>query len=168
MRDDDLAIMGFVRGAFGVRGWIKVHADTQFADSLFDYPVWWIGKENDWKPFTFKDGAVQPKNLVAQLEEVTGREQAEAMRGLKVAVPKAELPPAEEGEYYWSDLIGMDVINAEGLCLGKVVDLMETGANDVLVISGEHGQILIPFVAAYVGDVDTQSKQIKVEWGLDY
>ena len=62
----------------------------------------------------------------------------------------------------------MDVINAEGLCLGKVVDLMETGANDVLVISGEHGQILIPFVAAYVGDVDTQNKQIKVEWGLDY
>jgi 16S rRNA processing protein RimM len=90
------------------------------------------------------------------------------MRGLKVAVPKVELPPAEDGEYYWSDLIGMDVINAEGLCLGKVVDLMDTGANDVLVISGEHGQILIPFVAAYVGDVDTQSKQIKVEWGLDY
>ncbi len=56
MRDDDLAIMGFVRGAFGVRGWIKVHADTQFADSLFDYPVWWIGKENDWKPLRSRTG----------------------------------------------------------------------------------------------------------------
>lgn len=168
MRDDDLVIMGFVRGAFGIRGWIKVHADTQHADSLFDYPVWWIGKENDWKPFTFKDGAVQPKNLVAQLQEVDDRDVAEAMRGLKIAVPKASLPPAEDGEYYWSDLIGMDVINGEGVCLGKVVDLMETGASDVLVVSGEHGQSLIPFVAAYVGEINTQLKRITVDWGLDY
>lgn len=168
MRNEDLVIMGFVRGAFGVRGGLKVHADTQYADSLFDYPVWWIGKENDWKAYTFVDGAVQPKNLVAQLKEVSDRDQAEAMRGLKIAVPKAELPPAEEGEYYWSDLIGMDVINTEGVCLGKVVDLMETGASDVLVVGTEHGQTLIPFVDAYVGDVDTQNKRISVDWGADY
>ena len=168
MRDEDLAIMGFIRGAFGIRGWIKVHADTEHADSLFDYPVWWIGKENDWKPFTFKDGAVQPKQLVAQLQEIDDRDVAEAMRGLKIAVPKSELPPAEEGEYYWSDLIGMDVINKGGVCLGKVVDLMETGANDVLVVVAESGQILIPFVEAYVGDVDTQNRKIMVDWELDY
>ena len=177
MRDDDLAIMGFVRGAFGVRGWIKVHADTQFADSLFDYPVWWIGKENDWKPFTFKDGAVQPKNLVAQLEEVTGREQAEAMRGLKVAVPKVELPPADDGEYYWSQLEGLVVFTqfgGERQRLGVISKLMETGANDVLVVAADAQSIdqrerLIPYVPEqFVLAVDLEAGEMLVDWDPEF
>ena len=168
MRDEDLTIMGFIRGAHGIRGWLKVHADTQHADSLFDFPVWYLGKQGNWQPYTFQDGAVQPKQLVAQLEGVTDRDMAEALRGCQVAVPRAELPPTEDDEYYWTDLIGLAVVNQRGESLGSVQDLMETGANDVLVVRGEHGQCLIPFVSAYVTTVDMAGKQITVEWELDY
>ena len=132
MRNEDLVIMGFVRGAFGVRGWLKVHADTEFADSLFDYPVWWLGKNGEWKSYSFVDGEVHTKALAVQLEGVDGREQAEALQGMQIAVPRSELPKPEEDEYYWSDLVGLQVSNLQGDAFGSVTELMETGANDVL------------------------------------
>lgn len=168
MRSDDLVIMGYVRGAFGVRGWVKIHADTEYPDSLFEYPVWWLGKEGSWKPYTFENGAVQPKAISAKLAGIEGRDDAELLRGLQVAIPRSELPEPGDNEYYWSDLIGLDVYNREGICLGKVDNLMETGANDVLVIVGGNGQILIPFVDQFVLTVDTAAKRIDVDWGIDY
>ncbi|BEV72104.1 MULTISPECIES: ribosome maturation factor RimM [unclassified Paludibacterium] len=168
MRDNDLVIMGFVRGAFGVRGGIKVHADTEFVDSLFDYPVWWLGRNGDWKPYNFVDGQVQPKALVAQLEGVTDRDVAEAMRGMQIAVPRSELPEAEEDEYYWNDLIGLKVNNLEGESFGSVTELMETGANDVLVVDDGPKRRLIPFVDAVIDRVDLEAGLIVVDWGADY
>ncbi|WP_059284679.1 MULTISPECIES: ribosome maturation factor RimM [Aquitalea] len=160
--------MGFVRGAFGIKGWVKVQADTEYADGLFDYPVWWLGKDDSWKPYTFENGAVQPKGLSAKLQGVDDRDGAEALRGLQVAVPRSELPEAGEDEYYWSDLIGLSVVNQQGVVLGKVTELMETGANDVLVVEGEYGQRLIPFVGQFVLNVNLAEASISVDWGLDY
>ncbi|MBV8649187.1 ribosome maturation factor RimM [Paludibacterium sp.] len=168
MRDNELVIMGFVRGAFGVRGAIKVHADTEFVDSLFDYPVWWLGREGDWKPYQFVQGQVQPKALVAQLEGVSDRDVAEAMRGMQIAVPRAELPDTEEDEFYWSDLIGLSVENLQGEAFGSVAELMETGANDVLVVDDGPTRRLIPFVDAVITHVDLDAKRIVVDWGADY
>ncbi len=168
MRDADLVVMGFVRGAFGVRGWVKVQADTQYADSLFDYPTWWLGRNGEWKPYTFADGAAQPKGLAVKFEGIDDREVAAAMRGMQIAVPRDQLPAAAEDEYYWIDLIGLDVVNKEGIVLGKVSQLMETGANDVLVVRGETDERLIPFVSDYIVDVDLAAKRITVDWGLDY
>ncbi|MBV8045966.1 MAG: ribosome maturation factor RimM [Paludibacterium sp.] len=168
MRDNELVIMGFVRGAFGVRGAIKVHADTEFVDSLFDYPVWWLGREGDWKPYQFVQGQVQPKALVAQLEGVSDRDVAEAMRGMQIAVPRAELPDTEEDEFYWSDLIGLSVENLQGEAFGSVAELMETGANDVLVVDDGPTRRLIPFVDAVITRVDLDAKRIVVDWGADY
>lgn len=168
MRDNDLVIMGFVRGAFGVRGNLKVHADTEFVDSLFDYPVWWLGRDGNWTPYTFIDGQVQPKALVAQLEGVADRETAERMRGMQIAVPREELPEAEEGEYYWNDLIGLQVKNLQGVAFGSVSELMETGANDVLVVDDGANRRLIPFVDAIVSEVDLDAGHILVDWGADY
>jgi len=168
MRDEDLVVMGFVRGAFGVRGWVKVHADTEFTDSLFDYPVWWLGSNGKWQAYTFVDGQVRPKELVAQLEGIEGRDQAEALRGMQIAVPRAELPEAEEGEYYWTDLIGLQVSNLQGVVFGSVIELMETGANDVLVVDDGQQRRLIPFVDAVVSEVDLDQRRITVDWGADY
>ena len=168
MRDADLVVMGFVRGAFGVRGWVKVQADTQYADSLFDYPTWWLGRNGEWKPYTFADGAAQPKGLAVKFEGIDDREVAAAMRGMQIAVPRDQLPAAAEDEYYWIDLIGLDVVNKEDIVLGKVSQLMETGANDVLVVRGETDERLIPFVSDYIVDVDLAAKRITVDWGLDY
>lgn len=168
MRDEDLVVMGFVRGAFGIKGWVKIHADTEYADSLFDYPTWWLGKNGSWKPYAFENGAVQPKALAAKLEGVDERDTAEALRGMQIAVPRSELPEAGEGEYYWNDLIGLAVVNQQGETLGTVETLLETGANDVLVVKGEHGQRLIPFVDQYVLEVLLAEGRILVDWGLDY
>ncbi|OWY39767.1 ribosome maturation factor RimM [Xenophilus sp. AP218F] len=168
MRNEDLVPMGFVRGAFGIKGWIKIHADTEYADGLFDYPVWWLGKDGSWKPYTFENGAVQPKALAAKLEGVDDRDAAEALRGMQIAVPRSELPEAGEGEYYWNDLIGLEVVNQEGETLGKVDSLLETGANDVLVVKRENGQCLIPFVDRHVLQVSLAEGRILVDWGLDY
>lgn len=168
MRDNDLVIMGFVRGAFGVRGAIKVHADTEYVDGLFDYPVWWLGRNGDWQPYRFVDGQVQPKALVAQLEGIADRDVAESLRGMQIAVPRAELPAAEEDEYYWTDLIGLKVENLQGEAFGSVSELMETGANDVLVVDDGQMRRLIPFVDAVIDRVELDAGRIVVDWGADY
>lgn len=168
MRNDDLVIMGFVRGASGVRGSLKVHADTEYADSLFDYPVWWLGKDGDWRPFDLVDGEVRPNNaLVVNLAGVTDRDQAEAMRGMQIAVPRSEFPEAGDGEYYWRDLIGLEVVNLQGESFGKVSELTETGAHDLLVVDGDRRR-LIPFVESIVPEVDLKAGRIVVDWGADY
>ncbi len=167
--DTDMVVMGYVSGAFGVRGWLKIHAETEYADSLFDYPEWWLGQPGQWQRYTFLDGAVQPKAVVAQLEGINDRDQAFALRGSLIAIPRAALPAAEEGEFYWADLIGLSVINREGQTLGKVTRLFETGANDVLVLEdSEQQEIMIPFVAVYVLEVDIQAGTIVVDWQADY
>jgi len=168
MSNDELVVMGFVRGAFGVRGALKVHADTEYADSLLDYPVWWLGSEGGWKSYKLVDGQLQPKALVARLEGVDDRDQAEQMRGLMVAVPHAELPEADDGEYYWNDLIGLAVDNVQGIDLGVVDSLQETGAHDLLVVRQGELKRLIPFVEAYIIDVDLAAGRIRVDWAEDY
>ncbi|WP_054284815.1 ribosome maturation factor RimM [Gulbenkiania mobilis] len=168
MQDNDLVVMGHVSGAFGVRGWVKIHADTEYADSLFDYPVWWLNSGQGWKAYTLETGAVQPKALVAKLEGVDDRDVAAALRGCRIAVPRSELPPTEEDEYYWSDLIGLEVFNREDAFLGRVTDLMATGASDVLVLQDGDTQRMIPFVSQYIVDVSLANCRIVADWGLDY
>ncbi|HJU49307.1 MAG TPA: ribosome maturation factor RimM [Pseudogulbenkiania sp.] len=159
--------MGYVRGAFGVRGWVKIHTDTESADSLFDYPVWWLGRDGQWSSYRFEDGLVQPKSLAAKLEGVDSRELAEAMRGMQIAIPRSEFPETAEDEYYWSDLIGLDVVDKDGQRFGQVAELMETGANDVLVVREGKREWLIPFVGQFVLDVNLAAKRITVDWNLD-
>ncbi|RXZ44911.1 ribosome maturation factor RimM [Crenobacter cavernae] len=168
MRDNDLVIMGYVRGAFGVRGWVKIQANTEHADSLFDYSTWWLGRDGDWKPYRFEDGLLQPKAIAAKLQGVDGREAAEAMRGCEIAIPRSEFPEPDEDEFYWTDLIGLEVFTVDAVLLGKVAELMETGANDVLVVVDGETRRLIPFVDAVVKTVELEAGRITVDWGLDY
>ncbi|MDF0604235.1 ribosome maturation factor RimM [Neisseriaceae bacterium TC5R-5] len=168
MQSDDLVMMGFVRGAFGIKGWLKLHVDTEYPDSLFDYPVWWLGKNGSWAPYTFENGAAQTKIVTAKFTGIDDRDAAERLIGMQIAVPREELPAAGEDEYYWSDLIGLVVFNQQGETLGKVAELLETGAHDVLVVAGEDRQHLIPFVGKYVLQVLLAEGRILVDWGLDY
>ncbi len=168
MRDDELVAMGYVSGAFGVRGWVKLHADTEHADSLFDYPVWWLGKPGQWREYRFEDGAVHTKALAAKLEGIEDRDAAFALRGLTVAIPRTELPKPADDEYYWTDLIGLAVVNRGGEVLGTVSKLMETGANDILVVQDGQVERLIPFIANFIVEVDVAAGRIVADWGLDY
>lgn len=163
-----MVIMGKIVAAHGIKGWVKIQTYTEYLDSLFDYDTWYIGKEEDWRPLEVLEAEVHSKVLVARLEGVNDRTAAERYKGQLVAVPRSELPEEEEGEYYWSDLIGLKVLNLAGEELGTVDTLMETGANDVLVVKGGSGELLIPFIEDVIGQVDLEQKTIQVDWQADY
>lgn len=160
--------MGYIKGVFGIKGWLKVAANTEYSDSLLDYPEWQLSKDGQRLSVTVEAGKVVNGELQVKLVGIDDREAAFALRGYTIEINREDFAPAEEGEYYWADLVGMTVVNTEGIVLGKVDNLMETGAHDVLVISGEYGQKLIPFVSHYIGNVDTENKTITADWGLDY
>lgn len=163
--------MGRVAAPYAVQGWIKVQPFTEYLDSLLDYETWWLGHAEGpkagWREYRVVEGKVHGQTLLAQLEGVDDRTASEALKGLEVAVDRSEFPEAEVGEYYWDDLIGAEVANTEGVPLGRVEGLMETGAHDVLRVVGERER-LIPFVDAYVREVDLEGKRILVEWGADW
>lgn len=160
--------MGYIKGVFGVKGWLKIAANTEYTDSLLDYPEWQLSKDKQILNVTVESGKIANGELQVKFEGIDDRDQAFALRGYTIEIPREEFAPTEEDEYYWADLVGMSVVNTDGIILGKVTNLMETGANDVLVINGEHGQILVPFVSNYIENVDTDKQTITADWGLDY
>jgi 16S rRNA processing protein RimM len=167
--DDPMVVMGRVAGAQGLQGWVKVQAFTEYLDSLLDYKTWNLGNDtHPWREFRVENCNVHTKVLVAKLEGIPDRTAAEKCKGLLIAVPRSSLPKQAEDEYYWSDLIGMSVINLQDEKLGSVESLIETGANDVLCVRGEQGEILIPFLAQVVLKVSMDEKIIRVDWQADY
>lgn len=163
--------MGRVAAPYAVKGWIKVQPFTEYLDSLLDYETWWLGHAEGpkagWREYRVVEGKVHGQTLLAQLEGVDDRNASEALKGLDVAVDRSAFPAADEDEYYWDDLIGLDVVNTGGVALGKVEGLLETGAHDVLRVKGGQER-LIPFVDAYVREVDLEGKRILVEWSADW
>ena len=160
--------MGYIKGVFGIKGWLKIAANTEYSDSLLDYPEWQLVKDGKTVVVTLEEGKVVNGELQVKFEGINDRDLAFSLRGYTIEIPREAFAPTEEGEYYWADLVGMTVVNKDHTVLGKVSNLMETGANDVLVVNGKYGQILIPFVSQYIETVDTGSKTITADWGLDY
>jgi 16S rRNA processing protein RimM len=164
-----MVIMGRIAAAQGIKGWVKVQPYTECPDSLLDYTSWWIGHEDGpWREVEVQQCEVHHKTLAAHLPDCPDRNAAEKFKGLLIAVPRSSLPKQAQDEYYWGDLIGLAVVNEKGMQLGKVVGLLETGSNQVLSVKGDSGEILIPFVAAAIKQVDLQDKCIRVDWAADY
>jgi 16S rRNA processing protein RimM len=172
---DPMVVMGRVAGAQGIVGWVKIKTYTECVDGLTEYPVWWLGKEggDSWRKITIEDFAVQSKGLIAKIPDCNNRTAAEQYVGLLVAVPRSNLPQQEGDAYYWSDLIGLAVINLSGERLGTVSNLMDTGANQVLCVQGDrlaknNKELLIPFIASAIQRVDLTKKLISVDWAIDW
>ncbi|MFH4354619.1 MAG: ribosome maturation factor RimM [Neisseriaceae bacterium] len=165
----DLVEMGFLKRAVGLKGWLEVKASTQTPNSLSDYPLWFVGnKDSGFRCLELEDSCLQKDQLRVKFREINNRTNAEALRGLSVAVSRAAFSPTSEGEFYWCDLIGLEVFNQHQYRLGTVDSLMQTGANDVLVVRSAAGkQILIPFVDLYVQEVELVKKRINVTWDWD-
>ena len=163
----DWVVMGRIAAPFGIKGWVKVQPYSEDPDTLMDFASWRVGRGEQQTHYTVETIQDHGKALVAKLAGIDDRDAAYALRGQEISVAKSDLPPPEENEFYWSDLIGLTVVNREGIELGKVDSLLESGANDLLVVKGtrEH---LIPFVAAFVGKVDLAGGTIEVDWGEDY
>jgi 16S rRNA processing protein RimM len=159
--------MGRVAAPFGVKGWVRIQVFTEALDSLLDYPTWWVGRDGDWHERQVEEADVHGRALVARLAGCDDREAAAALAGAQVAVTRGALPEPEAGEYYWRDLQGLRVANLQGEELGTVSHLLETGAHDVLVVEGDRER-LIPFVDAYVVEVDLARGELVVDWGADF
>lgn len=160
--------MGYIKGVFGIKGWLKIAADTEYTDSLLDYPEWQLSKDGRRLNVTLEAGKIVNGELQVKFEGINDRDEAFALRGYTIEIPRESFAPAEEGEYYWADLVGMTVVNTENITLGTVKNLMETGAHDVLVVDGDYGQKLIPFVSHFIGNVDSENRIITADWGTDY
>ncbi|MCB1758966.1 MAG: ribosome maturation factor RimM [Gammaproteobacteria bacterium] len=160
-------ILGRISGLFGVRGWVKVFSDTAPRSNILNYPVWQLRLAGEWRAFKLLEGRAQGKGVVALLEGFEDRDQAAVLVDAEIAVDRAQLPEAVEGEYYWTDLEGLTVSNAEGVDLGRVAELFSTGANDVMVVKGERER-LIPFIAGTVIDVDRERGEISVNWDPEF
>ena len=158
--------LGYISAVHGIKGWVKVHSWTRPMEAIFDYQPWLLG--DDEKPVSIIDGRKQGKGLAALLPGFEDRDQAGLLVGQQISVDRNQMPPTQEGEFYWTDLEGLNVITTDGKELGQVERMMETGANDVMVVSGDR-QRLIPFVQGqYVKRVDLERELIEVDWDPDF
>ncbi|QGZ61975.1 ribosome maturation factor RimM [Paraburkholderia acidisoli] len=179
----DAVEVGAVVDAYGLKGWVKVAPHAQDGRALLSATRWWLikGREGQSHREFHSAGRVSAKvhgdSVVAQLAGVDDREAALRLRGARVYVTRAEFPAPEADEYYWVDLIGLDVANEAGVELGKVADLIDNGAQSVLRITYPStdkegkpvtGERLIPFVGVFVKTVDLAAKRIVVDWDADY
>ena len=169
----DAVEVGRVLGAWGIKGWIKVLPFATDPQALFSTKRWHLrppdGSGIAPPPLLrVTESREQGGYVVAGAQEVPDRNAAEALKGARVFVARSSFPTAGDDEYYWIDLIGCAVVNRQGVALGTVDDLIDTGAHSVLRVVLGDDERLIPFVAAYVDTVDLPARRITVDWGLDF
>lgn len=163
-----MVVVGKISGVFGVRGQVKVLSYTEPRENILNYDPWMLGSGDNWKSQEVISGKLQGKGLVVWLKGCTDRDQAQLLIGQEIAINKSQLPDAPAGEYYWSDLQGLQVITTEQQVLGKVSHLIETGANDVLVVKGDR-EHLIPYIKdQVVKQIDLDSGQMVVDWDPEF
>jgi 16S rRNA processing protein RimM len=171
----DLTLVGHVTGAYGIAGGIRISPYSPDADALLKAKTWWLDKPA-LRPMQVRTARFHSGDVVATLVDVKDRDAAEALKGATISIPRSEFPELPEDEYYWADLIGMDVVNLQGEALGKVTDMMHNGAQSILRITSVQDQgateqaqeRLVPFVDQFVKEVDVAGKKITLDWGLDY
>jgi 16S rRNA processing protein RimM len=184
---DDAIELGRIQEAWGIKGWVRIQPHSADTSALFESTEWFLQppEARFARGFSAFSGVVgvevaeikaHSDGIVARLEGLDDRTGAEALKGVRINVPRSAFPATPEGEYYWVDLIGLEVVNREGVHLGVVRDLMPTGPNSVLVmeftdtVDGQEktAERMIPFVGAYVDDVDLKARRITVDWQPDY
>lgn len=158
--------LGHISGVHGVKGWVKIHSMTEPREAIFEYQPWLLGQPEE--VVRIKEGKRHGKQLIALLENVSDREQAEDQKNREISVYRDQFPELPETEFYWSDLIGLEVKLEDGQSLGTIRDMLATGANDVMVVQGDK-ELLIPFVLGpYVKNVDRAQGVITVAWDPDF
>lgn len=175
----DAIEVGRIADAWGIKGWFKVLPYSADPEALFSSKRWYVQPaEKGAKTFSgtlklaIREAKMHSGTVVATAQDVDGRDAAEALRGARIFVARSSFPRTGTDEYYWIDLIGLDVVNREGLPLGQVRELLSTGAQTVLVLNceqdGKPHERMIPFVSVYVDSVDLAARQIRVDWQPDY
>lgn len=168
-----MIVLGRIVAPYGIKGWLRIHPFGDDPLSWQKMPRWWVSADSDapaesWRPLTLTGCRLQGRFLAVGFAEVGDRDAAEVLEGMFVGAPREALPETQQDEFYWADLIGLAVGNREGMELGRVADLISTGAHDVLQVRDGDAEYLIPFVAAYVDEVDLDSGRIRVDWQKDW
>jgi len=172
---EDLVLVGYISGAFGIHGWVKIRPYSSDADAMLSAKTWWIDKP-DLHDVERLDAKIHGEDVVAKLIGVADRNAAEALKGSTVKISRKHFPPLADGEFYWLDLIGLQVENLQGDHLGIVRDLMDNGAHPILRVAAadipeaelHKHEKLIPFVDNFVKEVNQSAGKIQVDWGSDY
>lgn len=160
--------LGKIVGIFGIQGWVKVFSYTDPISNILNYSPWQIIQRGQSQTIQVCEGQVHGKSIIARLESCKDRESAAQFLGAEVAIYREQLPPIGEHEYYWTDLIGLTVINQEGTVLGQVEHLLQTGANDVLVIRGQKEHLLPFLLDQVILKVDFENSQLQVDWDAEF
>ncbi len=172
-RQEEFILVGKIDGVFGVKGWMKIFSFTNPRARILEYSPLFLKRKGQWIEAKVTGGKKQGKGVVLGLEAVTDRDLAQSHIGIELAIQRKQLKPAGKNEFYWSSLIGLSVVNLQDEALGIVDHLLETGANDVLVLKAKEGketlERLIPFVLEeIVKKVDLDGQVIRVDWNSDY
>ncbi len=168
-----IVVMGQIIAPHGVRGWVKVRPFTETPAALLAYATWWLrpARGTTWHEMQRTAGQMHSGALLVELAGVVSRDSALALKGCDVGVPRAALPAAAKGEIYWTDLIGLAVMNRDGVALGEVCGVTAHGAHPLLRVArlaAEGGERLIPYVPAIIDGVDLIARRIDVDWADEY
>ena len=175
MTQQRIEVVGKLGSTYGIRGWLRIYSSTEYAESIFDYQPWFLKIKGQWQPTELESWKHHNHELIAKLKNVNDRETAQSLANIEIGVDLSVFPQLEEGDYYWHDLIGCNVVNLEGYAMGTVTEMMETGSNDVLVVRANSKDAfgkqerLIPFLyEQVVKRVDLTTKVIEVDWDAGF
>ncbi|WP_110968197.1 ribosome maturation factor RimM [Pseudomonas huaxiensis] len=170
---DDLIVVGKIFSVHGVRGEVKVYSFTDPIENLLEFPNWTLRREGVVKQVELVSGRSTQKDLVAKLKGLDDRDEARLLSGYEICISRSLLPNLTDGDYYWYQLVGLSVINQDGHLFGKVDHLLETGANDVMVVKPCAGSLddrerLLPYTEQCVLAIDLAAGEMRVEWDADF
>jgi 16S rRNA processing protein RimM len=161
--------MGRIVAPYGLKGWVRIEPYSPDPGSLSAYPLWWVGRNGDWRELKVAQSILQHgSSLVARFEGWTERDAALALKGSEIAVERGALPQNADDEFYWVDLVGLKVLNVKDEELGTIAELFENGAHPVMRVVAGETERLLPFIDQVVRQVDVAEGRIRVEWELDW
>lgn len=175
MSEQKIEVVGKLGSTYGIRGWLRLYSSTEQTESIFDYQPWFLNIKGKWQNVELESWRYHSNDLIVKLKGVEDREAAQLLTNTEIGVDLAVFPTLSDGDYYWHDLIGCQVINLDGYTMGTVTELMETGSNDVLVVRATSKDAfgkqerLIPFLyEQVVKRVDLTTKTIEVDWDAGF
>ena len=167
MAKDNKIILGCVGATYGVRGWVKINSYTDPVTNILDYSEWFIEHQGQWRAISVEAAKPHGNGIIAKLAGIDDPETAKRYTNNPIGVDRTLLPKPLDNEYYWDDLIDLTVTNTVGATLGKVVEVRNTGANDILIIEGDKRH-LVPFIDHVIQAVDLANQSIIVDWDEEF
>ena len=169
MKDDKKIYLGKITGVHGIKGWLKVQSFSSPPENILNYSQWIINNQGEEDFYSIEQGRKQNNRIVVKLEKIDDRNIAESLINSKIQILRSDLPKLPNENYYWSDLVGLSVLNSEEKVIGKIESLIETAANDFMVINtAKDERVLVPFVMhEIIKEVNVELNYIKIDWLIE-